>query len=485
MKTPVDLVTAVDRRAGALVSDAIVGHHRRRLLKAGHHGSLDMEGDGWAVTGPEPRPGCSLEVLIDGAEALPRIAHELRSARSHVYLAGWFFSPGFDLTRGGTTSPLRDLLADVAARVDVRVLSWAGAPLPLFRPSRQTVHTMRESLCQGTSIHCVLDAMERPLHCHHEKTIVIDDRVAFVGGIDLTFEHGDRFDSSEHVARGSVGWHDLACRLTGAAVDDVAGHFRMRWHEVTGESLDAVSAAQRLPSGSHTVQITRTIPENIYKAVPNGEFGILESYLAALRSARSLIYLENQFLWSPEIANVLCDKLRDPPSDDFRVVLILPEKPSSGGEDTRGTLGELIEADAGRGRVVACTLLARRGPVADRVYVHAKVGIIDDRWLTVGSANLNDHSLFNDTEVNVVTLDPVLARDTRLRLWAEHLECTLGEASGDATRLVEERWKPISAEQLERRSRGLPLTHRLVRLPHMSRRTGRLLGPLQGLLVDG
>jgi phosphatidylserine/phosphatidylglycerophosphate/cardiolipin synthase-like enzyme len=485
VRTPEDLVASIDRRTGALVNNVIVGHHRRRLARSGHGGSLDAEGAGWAVIGREPRPGCSLEVLIDGAEALPRIAHELRDARSHVHMAGWFFSPGFDLTRGETPSSLRDLLAEVAARVDVRVLVWAGAPLPLFRPSRQTVHMMRESLCRGTNIRCVLDAMERPLHCHHEKTIVIDDRVAFVGGIDLTFEHGDRFDSSEHVARGSVGWHDVSSQLTGAVVDDLAEHFRMRWHEVTGERLDAASAAPGVPAGSHTVQVTRTIPEKVYKAAPRGEFGILESYLAALRTSRSLVYLENQFLWSPEIANVLRDKLRDPPSDEFRLVLVLPAKPSSGGEDTRGTLGELIEADAGRGRILACTLFARRGPVADPVYVHAKVGIIDDRWLTLGSANLNDHSLFNDTEVNVLTLDPALARDTRLRLWAEHLECTISEASGDATRLVEERWKPISAEQLERRSRGLPLTHRLVQLPHVTRRTGRLLGPLQGLFVDG
>ena len=485
MSTPADLLAAVDRRAGAMVSEAIVRHHRRRLTRAGHGSSLDADGAGWAIHDREPRPGCSLEVLIDGAEALPRIAHELQQARSHVHLAGWFFSPEFDLTRGQTPSRLRDLLADLAEHVDVRVLTWAGAPLPLFRPSRQTVRQMRESLCRGTNIRCALDARERPLHCHHEKTIVIDDRVAFVGGIDLTLDNGDRFDSSEHVARGSAGWHDAASRLSGPAVSDLAEHFRMRWHEVTGERLDATEPAPGAPAGRHTVQITRTIPENVYRAVPHGEFGIFESYLAALRSAQSLVYLETQFLWSPEIANVLRDKLRDPPSDEFRLVLVLPAAPKSGGEDTRGTLAELVEADAGRGRIVACTLYARRGPLADPVYVHAKVGIVDDRWLTLGSANLNDHSLFNDTEVNVLTLDPALARDTRLRLWAEHLECTIGEASGDATRLVDERWKPISDEQLQRRSNGLPLTHRLVRLPHLTRRTGRLLGPLQGLLVDG
>ena len=59
------------------------------------------------------------------------------------------------------------------------------------------------SLTAHTKIPCALDAKERPLHCHHEKTIVIDDHLAFVGGIDLTMESGDRYDSSEHPARAS------------------------------------------------------------------------------------------------------------------------------------------------------------------------------------------------------------------------------------------------------------------------------------------
>ena len=84
---------------------------------------------------------------------------------------------------------------------------------------------------------------------------------------------------------------------------------------------------------------------------------------------------------------------------------MLPSKPNSGGDDTRGVLGELLEADAGAGRLLACTLYARVGRLADPVYVHAKIGIVDDAWLTVGSANLNEHSLFNDTEMNVVTHD--------------------------------------------------------------------------------
>jgi phosphatidylserine/phosphatidylglycerophosphate/cardiolipin synthase-like enzyme len=321
------------------------------------------------------------------------------------------------------------------------------------------------------------------MHCHHEKTLVIDDRVAFVGGLDLTSQAGDRYDTNNHPARASVGWHDACAKITGPAVGDVAEHFRMRWHEVTGTTLEPVAPIDA--AGSIALQVTRTVPERIYKASPHGDFRILESYLRAFSAAQRLIYVENQFLWSPEVAAVLRDKLTTPPNPEFRMLLVLPAKPNSGGDDTRGVLGELIEADAGAGRILACTLYARSRARADPIYVHAKIGIVDDAWLTLGSANLNEHSLFNDTEMNIVTHDPALASQTRLRLWAEHLELPVDRIPTDPTKAIEELWEPISKEQLERREAGLPLTHRLVRLPHLSKRSGRALGPLNGLIVDG
>jgi phosphatidylserine/phosphatidylglycerophosphate/cardiolipin synthase-like enzyme len=478
-----DLAFRVDRRIGTRLSAAVVAHHRRRLTRIGQAQVLSSGPGGWATRTWPPREGCSVEVLIDGAEAAPRMAAELARARSHVYLAGWFFSPEFALVRGPEWVVLRNLLADLAERVEVRMLVWAGAPLPLFRPSRSAVGETMARLSRGTRIRWAADANERPLHCHHEKTIVVDDRVAFVGGIDLTLESGDRFDTSAHEARAQVGWHDVTARLEGPAVADVAAHFRMRWREVTGEALTSTSAAET--AGGRTVQVVRTVPERVYSAVPDGDFTVLESYLRALRSARKLIYLENQFLWSPEIAAVLQDKLARPPSDDFRLVLLLPVKPNSGADDTRGVLGELLEADDDAGRIVACTLCARHGSASDPVYVHAKVGVVDDEWLTIGSANLNEHSLFNDTEMNLVCHDRDLARATRLRLWSEHLERPETEIDGPPADIVDRSWKPIAREQRIRRDNREPLTHRLVELPRLSRRSERLLGPLQGLLVDG
>jgi phosphatidylserine/phosphatidylglycerophosphate/cardiolipin synthase-like enzyme len=182
---------------------------------------------------------------------------------------------------------------------------------------------------------------------------------------------------------------------------------------------------------------------------------------------------------------VLRDKLTNPPDPGFRMLFVLPANPKSGNDDTRGVLAELIDADDDDGRMLACALYARSGPRADPIYVHAKVAIVDDRWLTLGSANLNEHSLFNDTEMNIVAHDAELAVRTRQRLWAEHLELPPDQIPADATRAIDELWKPISAEQLERRTTGRPLTHRLVRLPHVSRRTRRVLGPIDSVVVDG
>jgi phosphatidylserine/phosphatidylglycerophosphate/cardiolipin synthase-like enzyme len=477
------VVDRVDDLVGESLERALRAHHRRRVRRAGWGRALTATDARWATGAAPPREGCAIEVLIDGEQALPRIAAAIAGARSHVHIAGWCVTPDFALTSGATPTILRELLAETAARLPVRVLLWAGAPFPFYPVSRRAVRAVRDELCAGNDIECGLDRHERPLHCHHEKLVIIDDELAFVGGIDLTDLAGDRLDQPGHPPRGSLGWHDVATVLRGPVVADVARHFGMRWSAVTHVPLPPPGVP--LPAGDESLQIVRTVPERIYDALPRGEFSLLESYLGALRSAETLIYLENQFLWSAEVVAILRDKLRNPPADRFRLLLVLPAKPNSGADDTVGQLALLADADNGAGRMLACTRYAVGGGSTDRVYVHAKVGIVDDRWLTVGSANLNEHSLFNDTEMNVVSHAPALARKTRLRLWAEHLALPVEGLEGDAAGLIDELWRPLATEQLERRTAGAPLTHGLVRLPHVSRRSKRLLGPLQSLLVDG
>ena len=409
------------------------------------------------------------------------------------------------------------------------------------------------------------------MHCHHEKLVIVDDELAFVGGIDLTSLAGDRYDSNAHPHKeDGIGWHDASSLLRGPIVRDVAAHFALRWEATAGEALELpedARARRRHDRAVHPHRARGRLPRAPARRVLDPR----DLRPRAAQRARSLIYLENQFLWSPEIVHILESKLRNPPSDDFRVVVLLPHKANNGQDDTRGMLGRLVAADDGRKNFLAATIMSRTGersgplyvhakigivddawlaigsanlnehslfndtevdvvtcdpsarprhppaavgraPRAARVdgdparivddlwrpiaseqlsrtgersgplYVHAKIGIVDDAWLAIGSANLNEHSLFNDSEVDVVTCDPALARATRLKLWAEHLE---GPADGDPATVVDEQWRPIASEQLERRRAGAPLTHHLVELPGVSRRSRRLIGPLDALVVDG
>jgi phosphatidylserine/phosphatidylglycerophosphate/cardiolipin synthase-like enzyme len=480
-----DTVGRIDARAGDAIEWVVRTKHRLRLRRHGRLGALEPQGSElWAGGDPPPRPGCSLDVLIDGADAFPQIAEAIAGARDHVHITGWHVAADFEVERGTAPLVLGQLLAEAAERVDVRVLVWAGAPVPLFHPTRKEVQEAIHALTRRTKIRCEPDPREHPFHCHHEKTVVVDGEVAFVGGMDMTGLAGDRFDSSAHPARRQLGWHDVGTRIRGPAVRDVADHFALRWRELTGEQLDQPPLQE--PAGDHTVQVVRTIAEGMYDAVPDGEFRILESYIRALSSATSFIYLENQFLWAPEIVRLIEDKLKRPPSDDFRVVIVLPSKANNGQDDTVGQLSVLAAADGGSGRLLAATIRSLTGNREDRLYVHAKVGIVDDRWLTIGSANLNAHSLLNDTEMNVVTDDRDLARRTRLRLWAEHLEVSEAELADETpTAAVDQRWRPIAQGQLQRLERKHAPTHRLLELPGISRRSRRLLGPLSGLVDDG
>jgi len=477
----------LDDLVGETIERAIRARHVLRLRRHGSGQAIDPPAGGWAGDAAfEPRTGCHVEPFVDGSTALPRIADAIRSARSHVHLAGWHFDPSFRLEEGGPT--LQELLAEAAERVDVRVLAWAGAPLPLFHPDRREVRQARDELVRGTRVSMSLDAKERPFHCHHEKLVVVDDETAFVGGIDLTALGGDRLDSDDHPRRDGLGWHDSAVRLEGPIVADVARHFLMRWR-ATAENGNVPEPSEPAPlDDGIEAQFVRTVPERLYDPCRHGEWSILESYLRALRAAERFVYIESQFLWSPEVCFVLAEKLRRPPSDDFRVIALLPAHPNNGTDDSRGQVGLQINADKEEGedttRFLACTLY-QPGPGGNPVYVHSKAAVIDDTWVTIGSANLNEHSLFNDTEANVIVRDPAFAREVRLRLWEEHLERPREEIDGDPTRVFDELWLPLAKERLEQRRRDGFADGKLHLLPHVSRRSEALWGPLNGLLVDG
>ena len=135
---------------------------------------------------------------------------------------------------------------------------------------------------RGTNIQAETDSCVRLKYSHHEKVVVVDDEVAFVGGIDLTLDGGDPFDTPKHPSRGQIGWHDAAVRIEGPAVADVANHFRLRWRGPGEERLPEPTPPA--PNGDVELQVVRTLPEDVFVTMPEGEFSVFESYTRALRA---------------------------------------------------------------------------------------------------------------------------------------------------------------------------------------------------------
>ena len=243
------------------------------------------------------------------------------------------------------------------------------------------------------------------MHCHHEKLVIVDDEVAFVGGIDLTDLAGDRSTARGHPARGGLGLarrRDRRC--AGRSWPTWRAHFALRWHEATGERL--AGAARRRPRRATSCRSCAPCPRRSTALCREASSRILESYVArAALGARVDLPREPVPVVARDRRDAGRQAARPAAASDFRVVVLLPAKPNNGADDTRGQLGGPGRRRRRRGPLARPHAHAAHRRASGPLYVHAKVGIVDDRWLTIGSANLNEHSLFNDTEMNIVTLD--------------------------------------------------------------------------------
>ena len=425
----------------------------------------------WFPTGTPPQAHNRVVPLPHGERFFAALQEALARAESYVYVACWSLTPHVPLGRGDAAEMERTrlvaLLSEVAERVPVRILLWAGAPAYVHPTSREVAAVVRTIAAEGRGdLRVQLDARAGPMHAIHHKALVVDGQQAFVGGIDLTTSYADRWDTAQHPLRAGVNWHDLMVQLEGEVVADVEQTFRQRWAAVSGKDdlphgEPAVDPAWQTPA-----QIVRTVPRRVYDFAPEGEFGIRHSYLEALRRARRLIYLENQYLWSPEVMDALLAAMEAPHSEPFRIVLVLPARAHGGRWANDRQVRRLRQADAGRGLVSVYSPCAA-GPGSGEaafayrpIYVHAKDAIVDDEWLTIGSANLNNRGLRTDGEINAVARDPAVARALRVELWAEHLGMEPAEvAAADPVALLDEAWPARAAANAAtlRRADG-PLT---------------------------
>jgi phosphatidylserine/phosphatidylglycerophosphate/cardiolipin synthase-like enzyme len=451
------------------------------FLTPGERGNSATEIDRRRGDGRGWTEGNRVEVLVDGAEYFRRLYAGLLSLERDDSLQFTDWEGDGDEVLCGPGTEIGRVLADVARRgVQVRGLLWRSHPRQTHFAEQQNASMAK--MVDGAGGEVVLDERVRRGGSHHQKLVVLrhdagsDDDVAFEGGIDLC--HG-RNDDARHAGDEQAvaldrrygtrpPWHDVQIAVRGPAVGDLDYTFRERWQDptpldhrnpwrmaarrVTGEPRhpdplpsQPVDAA---PQGTHAVQVMRTYPAKRprYPFAPEGERSIARAYLKAFQRARRLVYLEDQYLWSSQAAHALGDALRR--HRDLHVVAVVPRYPDRDGRATSAAsrIGREYVTDilrqAGGDRFAIYDVENSEGTP---IYVHAKVCIIDDTFLVVGSDNVNRRSWTHDSEISCSVIDAtlderaptdpgglgdgarLLARDTRLRLWREHLERVHGD----------------------------------------------------------
>jgi phosphatidylserine/phosphatidylglycerophosphate/cardiolipin synthase-like enzyme/uncharacterized membrane protein YdjX (TVP38/TMEM64 family) len=382
--------------------------------------------------------------LIDADAYYHAIEAAFERAHRYILLAGWQLDSRFRLTRDRAASPLfGDFLHQLLRRnpkLNIYLLVWDFALV--YATDREIIPLYSHPWRTHRRLHFLLDNSHPVGGSHHQKIVVIDDAVAFAGGLDIADR---RWDTPEHAAndprrvdvndRPYPPTHDVQMIVDGDAAAALGDLVKDHWRRAAGRHFRTPSGRVGNPWPPHVepelrnirVAIARTEPK--YNQWPEVR-EIEQLYLDSIRAAERVIYFENQYLSSQRIAEALAERLQQESGPE--VIMVLPHETS-----------EWLE------RVTMAVLRARlltRLRAADRfnrlhvfypvvpgtehpLRIHAKLCVVDHRLVRIGSANLNNRSMGLDTECDLAieaTDDSTAETITgfRNRLLAEHLGTT-------------------------------------------------------------
>jgi phosphatidylserine/phosphatidylglycerophosphate/cardiolipin synthase-like enzyme len=430
--------------------------------------------DWFTRVGTPPRAGNKAEILVDGAQTWASVSRDMQAAKENVKIATWMCRPDIELVRPkelAVTEPEERAnyrfgpLLDAKAKQGVRawVLIWGLTYTPILNSwLRKWYWTPQDRIELMEQDHPKL------IGSYHQKTMTIDGRVGYCGGMNVNENDWDTndhpvFDPRRNPHRTRQAFrrlvqekknqtkflprHDLTIRFEGPVVRDLSLNFTERWNQCveaqrtslcgrfwtwvrhllghrSARKLHLPAEPETLPpdlAGGRLAQIARTTPQ--------GEEGILDLYRRAIRNARRYIYIENQYFRSPTLGEELAKACRKNPKLRL-IALVWPI--NDGGKSlidpsaywtakTQDAIRQ-VRPDFQLTRLLS----ADRGADGNVQYVtvdmHAKVLIVDDVWLTVGSANINERGFKYEAEINAAILDRETARNLRVRLMGEHLK---------------------------------------------------------------
>ena len=389
-------------------------------------------------------------LIVDAENYYCHALDAMVAARSQIILIGWDIDTRVrlddDRHPSGAPVALGPLLSWLSARrpeLEIYILAWDEGLLSIPFRGTTLARMLRWRLDRKVSIKW--DSTHPLDASHHQKILVIDDALAFCGGIDIT---ADRWDTRHHhdeepfrrrpfTRRAYAPWHDATMAVDGDTARALGRLARQRWKAATDQDLPEPAplgtdehpwpAALRPDFRDVSVAIARTRGHE----GPNREVREIEAlFLNLIRAARRHVYIETQYFASRVVAEAIANRLAEPDGPEF--VIVNPKT-------AQGWLDEAVMGPARFELVTALRCRDRHGrfqiytPVTEGgadIYVHAKVMIVDDDFLRVGSANLNNRSMGLDSECDLLVdgREDRTARDRvaaiRADLLAEHLDVT-------------------------------------------------------------
>jgi phospholipase D1/2 len=367
-------------------------------------------------------------VIVDAADYYRAFYRTASQARRYIVLTGWQFDSEVRLLRGedekeaiGEIGFLKFLeqLCNQNPELEIYILAWDFSAW--FSMEREWFQDVIFNWTTNERLHFRFDNVHAAGATHHQKLVIVDGKIAFVGGMDIcSARWDDRYHLKENPERMDVdgtvygSYHDIQSYHTGPAVKDLLEVFLQRWLDSGGAPLTLPVVEQQiyyddpnvfaLPTSK--VAVSRTQAAVMATRIPQIH-EIRYLFVDAIMSAEKLIYLENQYFSSQAVYWALVARMSAPDRPPLQIVVIVPDRLPFREQLFLGlpqmrmlrSLQEIAEK-TGNSLGVYSSALVDEG-VRKMTFIHSKVLLIDDRFLTVGSANATNRSMALDTELNV------------------------------------------------------------------------------------
>lgn len=364
-----------------------------------------------------------MAVLNDAAAYFAALREALLEAQDLVYIVGWDIHSETRLVGAsgraddGLPEQLGPFLRALVHRrpgLRINILVWDF--VSFYASEREWNSAAKFTADTDGRIQFELDSTLPFGSAQHQKIVCIDGALAFVGGLDLTIR---RWDTSEHCADQPLRcdpqgkpykpFHDVQCLVDGDAAASLFELAEERWRAAGQQTHDRRTPnsmrwplhvpveAEQMPVGIARTEVVCPLGSTIRE--------VERSLIAAIRSATSFVYIENQFTSAIKIARELAEQMKRVPS--LRVLVVAPKLHSSWLESQamqngRGAFIDCFSEAGVADRIRFVYPVSRDGEGEAAVMVHSKLMIVDDRILRIGSANLNNRSMGADSECDLI-----------------------------------------------------------------------------------